>query len=680
MILRILNLLLRYTASFIVIGLTLLALTWLPGFEIQGIGSALIAIGVLSFLNAHLYPLMVRVALPLTVISFGLVGLIMNGVVVMIASAIVPGLIVSDLGTGILISLVVTFLFDILVPAILANRESDLYRFEVVKRFANRQRKAAAVAYDRPGLMIIEIDGLSLPTLRRAVQQGAMPHLSRLLRSGDYHLHSFDSGLPSMTSSMQAGLLHGSHVDIPSFRFYDKSLKRVLVSNRPKDAAIMLSRVDNGEGILASNGFSLNNWAHGNAQEVLLTFSGFATETGSLRASMRSDTVFQFFAEAYNVQRVIFASIADIYRERREAAWQRSRDVQPRVERKFPYPLLRAGTTVVLPYISVYLLVGKMFEGISVAYTTFVGYDEVAHHSGVERSDAFRILKQLDDQIRILMDASRSTPRPYEFVLLADHGQSQGATFLQRYGLTLADLIRSLMTTGSHHVQAVAGDESSSNVNLLASELVHSSRWLAGRMKEALKSRTDDDFVELVDSESFDEADAAEGADAVVCVSGNFANVYFTQADERLTFEQIELLHPGLIARLAEHPGIGFVMVHSALDGPVVIGDRGVHFLREDRIEGKSPLAPFDSTAARHLIELDTYRTVGDLVINSMYDPEWDEVAAFEELVGSHGGIGGDQTHPFLMYPVSFDPDHAIGELIGVEAVYRLLKQWAEGR
>ena len=43
-------------------------------------------------------------------------------------------------------------------------------------------------------------------------------------------------------------------------------------------------------------------------------------------------------------------------------------------------------------------------------------------------------------------------------------------------------------------------------------------------------------------------------------------------------------------------------------------------------------------------------------MVNSRYDPELNEVAAFEDQVSSHGGLGGPQTHPFLLYPAEFTP------------------------
>jgi hypothetical protein len=110
-------------------------------------------------------------------------------------------------------------------------------------------------------------------------------------------------------------------------------------------------------------------------------------------------------------------------------------------------------------------------------------------------------------------------------------------------------------------------------------------------------------------------------------------------------------------------------------EGAIVIGARGVRHLDDDRIEGEDPLALFGERAADHMRRLDAFSNVGDLLINSVFDPELEEVAAFEELVGSHGGMGGPQTRPFLLHPADLGLD---GEpLVGAPAVHRQLQRWA---
>src|SRR5204862_2819709 len=68
--------------------------------------------------------------------------------------------------------------------------------------------------------------------------------------------------------------------------------------------------------------------------------------------------------------------------------------------------------------------------------------------------------------------------------------------------------------------------------------------------------------------------------------------------------------------------------------------------------------------------------TAPDILAISVYDAESDEVAAFEELIGSHGGLGGPQTRPFLLYPSDWQLDE--NPLVGAPAIYLQLRRWIE--
>ena len=115
--------------------------------------------------------------------------------------------------------------------------------------------------------------------------------------------------------------------------------------------------------------------------------------------------------------------------------------MQPRIHRDLKYALVRAWGTVVQRDLQVAAVIADIYAGRPVGYTTFLAYDEVAHHSGVERADALSVLRQVDRQIGRIAKAAKLAPRPYEFVVLSDHGQSQGATFRQRYEMSLEELV-----------------------------------------------------------------------------------------------------------------------------------------------------------------------------------------------------------------------------------------------
>jgi hypothetical protein len=162
--------------------------------------------------------------------------------------------------------------------------------------------------------------------------------------------------------------------------------------------------------------------------------------------------------------------------------------------------------------------------------------------------------------------------------------------------------------------------------------------------------------------------------DLVVCASGNLGLVYFGVAEGRMTLEEIEAAYPGMLSDLVAHDGIGLAMGRSSEGHAVALGAEGRHDLTTGAVTGTDPVAPFGPDAAGQLRHLDAIDHVGDLVLISRIDPGTDEVAAFEELIGSHGGLGGWQTQPCLVYPAAWPaPD---GRLMGAPAVHRQLKRW----
>ena len=288
-------------------------------------------------------------------------------------------------------------------------------------------------------------------------------------------------------------------------------------------------------------------------------------------------------------------------------------------------------------------------RGRPAIYATFSSYDEVAHHSGLERDDTLEALRKLDAQFGRIAAARQYAPRPYRIVVLSDHGQTQGATFRQRNGYGLDDLVR--RSLGSGAVAALAsGDENKAAVGTAIAEAT-------GRKKK----RTDKSDV--------------SGEDVVVLASGNLGLVYLMELDRRLTLEEIDERHPQLIPSLRAHPHVGWVLARSERDGPVVLGRDGMRRLANGgAVEGADPLAHFGPNAARHLLRSDGFEHAADMFIGSFYDPALEEGCAFEELISFHGGLGGPQTRPFILAPPDLPlPD---GPIIGAAGVHEILSGW----
>jgi hypothetical protein len=292
-----------------------------------------------------------------------------------------------------------------------------------------------------------------------------------------------------------------------------------------------------------------------------------------------------------------------------------------------------------------------MLKGRPAIYATFSSYDEVAHHSGLERSDTLEALRKLDQQFGRIDRARTYASRPYEIVVLSDHGQTQGATFKQRNGYSLEDLVARSLTSGDVAGYS-GGDEQNAMVGLAVSEATGT---------DPSKKRPKNDVSDR---------------QVVVMGSGNLGLIYLMDERRRMTLEEIETRHPALIPALREHPHVGWLLVRSEKDGAVALGRGGVRYLADDRVEGDDPLANFSPTAAQHLRRTDGFADVADIMIGSFYDPQLDEGCAFEELISFHGGLGGLQTRPFVLYPSSFRlPDEPI---VGAAAVHDLLRGWRQ--
>jgi hypothetical protein len=259
--------------------------------------------------------------------------------------------------------------------------------------------------------------------------------------------------------------------------------------------------------------------------------------------------------------------------------------------------------------------------------------------------------------------------------------------------VTIQEVVRSLMGGQASVAAATAQVEDWGQLNTFLGE-VSETKGVSGSLARAVRrDRRTGEEVDLgpggaeftpagpaaaptkVDGEEATDG-AAEVADLVVVAGGNLALVYFNVSDERMTLDQIEAAHPGLAQALIGHPGVGLMLVRTDDHGAIAVGKQGIHFLDEDRFEGEDPLAIFGELAATALRRLDGIANVGDIALVSQYDPETFEIAAFEELIGAHGGLGGPQTRPFLLYPSDWELDQ--GPLVGAPAVYRQLRRWME--
>jgi uncharacterized membrane protein YvlD (DUF360 family) len=627
--------------SWLLAGLSLVVATKLvPGASDSDFRAALVAAAIIALLNAVLPPLVAALRLPFTALLGFFLVLFLDAGMLLLAGRISDGLTIDSFWSALGVALAAAAV-GVALSVVFGTNDDDVYSLRVVQRIA--RRSGERVVTDRPGILFLEIDGLALPVLQRAMRDGHAPTMARWLADGTHRLAEWEPDLSSQTGASQAGILLGSNDDIVAFRWVEKERQALVACSSPEDCAELERRHTRGPGLLSGGGASRGNLFSGGADHMILTVSRMEAER-SANPGYRA-----FLANGFNVARTFVLFGWEVILEWSAAARERRRDVRPRGHRGGVYPFLRATMCVLARDLIVYGVLTDMMKGRPAVYATFASYDEVAHHSGLEREDTLEALRKLDQQFARIENARPYAARPYEIVVLSDHGQTQGATFRQRNGYGLDELVERNLSQGG--VSAIeGGDEQESMVEHAATEAT-------GRKAKPKKNDV-------------------SGRDVVVLGSGNLGLVYLLEEQGRMSLEQLSTRHPDLLAAVSGHPHVGWVLVRSDEHGAVALGGRGARFLGEDRVEGEDPLERFPATAAHHLRRTDGFAHAPDLLVGSFYDPALDEGCAFEELISFHGGLGGPQTRPFLLYPAELPiPAEPI---VGAEALHRVLVGWRE--
>lgn len=613
-------------------------------------------INFFSWLPSWLYP----------ILTFAL-----NGLLVLLIGNFIPGITIDNVRTGILIALWLAVV-DAILGELLSLDEDARFDRSVTRQMVSRLGKPTKT--DVPGFLFLEIDGLSEKILRQAIEDGYTPTIKRWIDKGSHILMGWETDFTSQTGAMQTGILLGNNNDVPAYRWWDRAQNKMVMSGKPVDAQAIEERLSTGIGLCSDGGASRGNMFSGDATESMLTFS-----TLRKRDRARGPGFYFYLFSPYVVARLLTRFTTEVIKEWWQAAQQRRRKDKYRVKaRGFAYSFLRGFMSPVLQDMVTYTLISDILRGLPAVYALYAGYDDLAHFAGMTATECFEGLHEIDRYFARVENAIKIAPRPYHIVILADHGQSLGPTFETAYGKTLEQLVKELVKSDSEVFYSSSHNDSWDNLNAMLSESTSANTRTAGLVRKMLASRTHDDYVEVAQKgATADKVEAeAEKAKVVVLGSGCTGLIYFLGRAQRLTFEQIQTSYPELILSLKDHPGIGFLLVRTEAQGDIVIGQHGVHYLRDDKVEGMDPLADFGPNAARHLRRESSFSNCPDLLVNTIYDPITQELAGFENQVSHHGGMGGPQNHPFILRPTALPYDGT--PIIGAESVHHLLRGWRE--
>lgn len=659
--------------------------------------NAIIIIFLLTIANTILWPIFTRILMRFFIITFGIGALLLNGLMFYGVAYYLP-----EVKIGIGGALIATLFINIATTLIFNIANIDFYNRHIIKKLSKKVNTDKKAARKYSGVIMIEIDGLAKEILDEAIGKGYMPTLKRWIENKTHTLKEWETDLSSQTGASQAGILHGNNKDIIAYRWVEKeNNNKIIVSSNFSHAPLIENKISDGNGLLSDNGASRANMFSGDSDDFIFTSSKIIELD-----KLFNKTWYSVFTTSNSFQRIFVLFLWDILKELKSQIIHKIKNIRPRMKRGIIYATLRAGGNVFLREVVTETLAGDILNGeINSAYATYVGYDEVAHHSGIRDNDVWSVLKEIDLEINRLENAESISKRHYDFVILSDHGQGNGATFKQRYGITLGNFVRRFLPEDMKSLKIdeeldhfknsyIPRNESIENIKEKMDTIKNYDIFNEYESLQNFKEKSMDllKIDELCKTEEIqklrkkynDSLDYIRGYEAsqhttkkasdselIVLGSGNLGLIYLTQWKNRLTYEEIISLFPDLIPGLVKHPGIGFILVNSIANGGMVIGENGIYYLESDEITGENPLANFGKNASKHLKRHNTFKNMPDILVNSFYDPESGDICAFEELIGSHGGLGGTQTKPFILYPSDWDCPE---ELVGAKSIYDFLK------
>ena len=524
---------------------------------------------------------------------------------------------------------------------------------------------------ERRGLIMLQIDALAHSDLRRAIELGYCPTIERLLRSGDFALRRWFCGFPSATPYCQAGIFHGENGGIPAFRFYDKEARRVITCNAPEGVQYIRDRIHS-PGALAG-GSSYVNLLDGDARTVAFTVA--TRERMSVYRRLGGTRMALLIAlHPIRVLRMFFQAGAEWLREELERPLGELARRYTHAEGIFPF--IRILSNVVVRELQTMAITLDIYLGVPIIYSTFMQYDELAHHFGPSSRAALADLRRTDKRIaEIWKMALRAAPRRYDLVILSDHGMTPAASYRVKFGESLGATVQRILDYGAaddedddgrrplplRPLRAVESFAERSEYSDVGAQVVEAVAQVAarspGRRNRALRRirdwvRSRYGLREIIFPEKY-RVDARN--DVVVTYSSCLALLYF--ADDARQLELLDIARDGrrarLYAELLRHPGIGLLMTRA---GPAVHveGRKGRAVIADGELAvtvGANPLEEYgtESYVIRAIEELVRQPNAGDIVIFGAYDGY--DIISFDDQVGAHGSAGGDQMYPFLITP-----------------------------
>jgi hypothetical protein len=511
-----------------------------------------------------------------------------------------------------------------------------------------KERKQRLATGRKSGFVGIQIDGLSHTHFQMALNRGYLPSIARHLKHGST-LRSYLAGLPSTTPAAQAAIFYGIEHGIPAFRWFEKSTGQIISCNDPDQVQYFREKLINDRPGILSGGSSYSNILDGGADQSIFTVSSPHPQTLFGRFG-GSRLILLLFLHPLRVTRMCLAIVSEYITELFDRKHAKRKKVQPVKVGLFPF--IRIFCNVILREFQSFGVIADIYSGVPRIYTTYSGYDELAHQYGPASRTALKNLKYTDKRIGEVMRMLRYAPgADYQLILLSDHGQTPGYPFESKFGATLGDTVGAFMD-GNEQTTISSGplEFTRSQLGYLTGEIdARPDAWrrrIYRKIKDTLQRKINEIVPETVKV-------VTQGG-IVITYSSCLAHLYITGSHKRLTLAEIRKQQPLLLQFLTKHKGIGFLMTKGS-NGRIWFIHRGGELccqrLDPPNAEKLKFLEPYGTPDLIYgqLYDFATDNSCGDLIIFGDYSDGL--IACFDDQIGGHGSVGGDQSLPFLILP-----------------------------
>lgn len=468
---------------------------------------------------------------------------------------------------------------------------------------------------------MLQIDGLSRTEFERALGNGRLPFLARLIRRGHFTLESFYSGLPSTTPAVQGEIFFGIRTAVPSFEFLRRKSGRVFRMYESTAAAEIQAELEKRcSDPLLKQGRSYLNIYRGGAE-----FSHYCSQDTALHEVLRQLHPVKWLILSTFYAPKILRMTALVLLEFGLAVVDAFRGVFERHTffNEMGFVPARVFFSILLRELVRFRVMLDIENGVQVIHANFVGYDEQAHRRGPDSAFAHWTLKGIDSAVRdICRAAGRSTYRDYEWIVFSDHGQERTIPFATKHGRGIDAAVREVFSRGS-----------------LAGRGIWMS-WLPEVIGNALERWRH--FFGMKPPGREEAAVPDPATQIVISAMGPVGHLYLPEIPPPAEMESY--------ARdLVETAGIPLVLILSKDTGVRAFNRRGAWKLPEDRAEILGPAHPYLDEAAADLVALCRHPDAGDFVISG-----WDHQEtplSFPMENGAHAGPGAEETRGFLLVP-----------------------------